>query len=129
MAFPVILRTLPPSKQPIGLSLFSITATFAPSIGPTIGGWLTDNYGWEYIFYINVIPGLLLIAGVWYGLAPKPMQLNLLYDLRHGNRSTDPSADCASLGATPAPPPHFPVFRRLALNPNRLALPVGKAVV
>jgi MFS transporter, DHA2 family, multidrug resistance protein len=78
MAFTVILTTLPPSKQPIGLALFSITATFAPSIGPTVGGWLTDNYGWEYIFYINLIPGLLLIAGVWYGLAPKPMQLNLL---------------------------------------------------
>jgi DHA2 family multidrug resistance protein len=78
MAFTVILITLPPSKQPIGLSLFSISATFAPSIGPTIGGWLTDNYGWEYIFYINLVPGLLLIAGVWYGLAPKPMQLNLL---------------------------------------------------
>jgi MFS transporter, DHA2 family, multidrug resistance protein len=78
MAFTVILITLPPSKQPIGLSLFSISATFAPSIGPTIGGWLTDNYGWEYIFYINLVPGLLLIAGVWYGLTPKPMQLNLL---------------------------------------------------
>ncbi|UBF27105.1 multidrug efflux MFS transporter [Kovacikia minuta CCNUW1] len=78
MAFTVILITLPPSKQPIGLSLFSITATFAPSIGPTIGGWLTDNFGWEYIFYINIVPGLMLIAGVWYGLAAKPMQLNLL---------------------------------------------------
>lgn len=78
MTFTVILMTLPPSKQPIGLALFSITATFAPSIGPTIGGWLTDNYGWEYIFYINIVPGLLLIAGVWYGLKPQPMQLNLL---------------------------------------------------
>lgn len=78
MSFTVILMTLPSSKQPIGLALFSITATFAPSIGPTIGGWLTDNYGWQYIFYINVIPGLLLIAGVWYGLKPQPMQLNLL---------------------------------------------------
>ena len=78
MAFTVILTTLPPSKQPLGLALFSMTATFAPSIGPTIGGWLTDNYGWEYIFYINIVPGLLLIAGVWYGLAPQPMQLNLL---------------------------------------------------
>ena len=78
MAFTVILTTLPPSKQPIGLALFSLTATFAPSIGPTIGGWLTDNYGWEYIFYINIIPGVLLIAGVWYGLPSKPMQLNLL---------------------------------------------------
>lgn len=66
------------SAKPIGLSLFSISATFALSIGPTIGGWLTDNYGWEFIFYINIVPGLLLIAGVWYGLAPKPMQLSLL---------------------------------------------------
>ncbi|MBW4470891.1 MAG: multidrug efflux MFS transporter [Stenomitos rutilans HA7619-LM2] len=78
MAFTVILMTLPKSKQPIGLAMFSITATFAPSIGPTVGGWLTDNYGWEYIFYLNVIPGLLLIAGVWYGLPQRPMQLNLL---------------------------------------------------
>jgi MFS transporter, DHA2 family, multidrug resistance protein len=78
MSFTVILTVLPPSKQPLGLALFSITATFAPSIGPTIGGWLTDNYGWEYIFYINLVPGLLLIAGVWYGLTSKPMQLNLL---------------------------------------------------
>jgi MFS transporter, DHA2 family, multidrug resistance protein len=82
MAFTVILTTLPPAKQPIGLALFAITATFAPSIGPTIGGWLTDNYSWEYIFYLNVIPGLVLIAGVWYAIAPKPMQLELF---KHGD--------------------------------------------
>jgi MFS transporter, DHA2 family, multidrug resistance protein len=78
MAFTVILTTLPPSKQAIGLALFSITATFAPTIGPTIGGWLTDNYGWEYIFYLNLIPGVIMLAGVWYGIAAKPMQLQLL---------------------------------------------------
>lgn len=77
MAFTVILTTLPPPKQPIGLALFAITATFAPSIGPTIGGWLTDNYSWQYIFYLNVIPGLVLIAGVWYAIPTKPLQLEL----------------------------------------------------
>jgi DHA2 family multidrug resistance protein len=82
MAFTVILTTLPPAKQPIGLAMFAITATFAPSIGPTVGGWLTDNYGWQYIFYLNVIPGLVLIAGVWYAIAPKPMQLDLF---KHGD--------------------------------------------
>jgi DHA2 family multidrug resistance protein len=45
-----ILTILPPSKQPIGMALFGMTATFGPSIGPTIGGWLTDNYGWQWIF-------------------------------------------------------------------------------
>jgi DHA2 family multidrug resistance protein len=82
MAFTVILTTLPPAKQPIGLAMFALTATFAPSIGPTIGGWLTDNYGWEYIFYLNVIPGLILLAGVWYAIAAKPMKIDLL---QHGD--------------------------------------------
>ena len=78
MAFTTILTTLPPIKQPLGLSLFSITATFAPSIGPTIGGWLTENFSWQYIFYLNIIPGILLIAGVWYAIPPKPLQLKVL---------------------------------------------------
>ena len=78
MAFTTILTKLPPSKQPLGLSLFSVTATFAPSIGPTIGGLLTDNFSWQYIFYLNLIPGAVLIAGVWYALEATPMQLNLL---------------------------------------------------
>lgn len=75
MAFTTMLVSLPPSKQPIGMALFAITATFAPSIGPTLGGWLTNNLSWHYIFYLNVIPGLLLLTGVAYGIpkqAPKP---------------------------------------------------------
>ncbi len=78
MSFTVLLTTLPPSKQPIGMALFGITATFAPSIGPTFGGWLTENFSWHYVFYINLIPGLMLVAAVWYAIDPKPMQLNLL---------------------------------------------------
>lgn len=78
MALTTILTRLPPSKQPIGMALFSITAIFAPSIGPTLGGWLTNNYGWEYIFYLNVIPGLLLITAVWYAIEAEPLQTHLL---------------------------------------------------
>ncbi|MEG4091193.1 DHA2 family efflux MFS transporter permease subunit, partial [Microcoleus sp. Pol12B4] len=52
--------------------------TFAPSIGPTLGGWLTENYGWQYVFYLNLVPGLLLLAAVWYAVAPAPMKLELL---------------------------------------------------
>jgi DHA2 family multidrug resistance protein len=78
MAFTIILTTLPPSRQPMGLAMFAVTATFAPSIGPAIGGWLTDNFGWEYIFYLNVVPGAVLIGAVWYAIAPQPLQLNLL---------------------------------------------------
>ena len=78
LSFVVILTYLPPSKQPIGMALFSVTATFAPAIGPLLGGWLTDNYGWPFIFYMNAIPGILLIAAVWFTMENQPMNLGLL---------------------------------------------------
>ena len=78
MAFTILLTTLPPSKQSIGMALFAITATFAPSIGPTLGGWLTENFSWHYVFYLNIVPGALLVAAVWYAIEARPMQLNLL---------------------------------------------------
>jgi DHA2 family multidrug resistance protein len=77
-AMTIVLRCLPKSKQPIGLALFGVTATFAPAIGPTVGGWLTDTYSWHWIFYINLLPGLALIWAVWYGLHAEPMQLDRL---------------------------------------------------
>src|SRR5689334_12818958 len=76
MAFSIILNHLPKAKQPVGLALFGLTATFAPSVGPLIGGWLTDNYGWPSIFYINIIPGLLLIAAMWFALDQEPLHLD-----------------------------------------------------
>ncbi len=78
LSFVVILNYLPPSKQPVGMALFSVTATFAPAIGPLVGGWLTDSYGWPYIFYMNAVPGILLIAAVWFTMEEQPMELGLL---------------------------------------------------
>ncbi|GAB1544952.1 hypothetical protein NUACC21_76280 [Scytonema sp. NUACC21] len=77
-AMAVVLTYLPPSKQPVGLAAFGLTAVFAPSIGPTLGGWLTENYSWQYSFYINIFPGLLMLAGVWYGIKQERPQLQLL---------------------------------------------------
>ncbi len=76
-SFTVVSTLLPPAKRPIGFALFAISATLAPSLGPTVGGWLTDNYGWEYIFFLNVVPGLLLMAGVLYGLPVSPPRPDL----------------------------------------------------
>src|SRR3984885_7724015 len=77
-AFTLIVAMLPASKRPLGLAGFAITATFAPAIGPTIGGWLTDNYGWQTIFYINLAPGTVMLAALIYGLPQSPAQLGLL---------------------------------------------------
>tara|TARA_Y100001949_G_scaffold169495_1_gene169494 strand:- start:3753 stop:5303 length:1551 start_codon:yes stop_codon:yes gene_type:complete len=78
LAFTLTLIRLPDHHRAKGMALFAITATFAPSIGPTLGGWLTESWGWEYIFYINVPPGLLMIAGLLYGLEKKPPHWELL---------------------------------------------------
>ena len=78
MAFVLIITLLPKSRQPIGLALFAISATFAPAIGPTIGGYLTENWGWQYIFYVNLAPGAVMVAMLFVSLEAKPMKLHLL---------------------------------------------------
>lgn len=78
MSFTLILTKLPRTQQPLGLALFAITATFAPAIGPTIGGYLTEVYGWQYIFFVNVVPGALMVVVLWLTLDREPMQLGLL---------------------------------------------------
>ena len=78
LCFTIIVSMLPPSKRAIGLGGFAITATFAPAIGPTIGGWLTDNYGWQTVFYMNLLPGAVMLAALIYSLPRSPMQLGLL---------------------------------------------------
>ena len=78
MAFTLIITLLPKAKQPIGLALFALSATFAPAIGPTIGGYLTENWGWQYIFYVNLAPGALMVGMLYFALEARPMKLNLL---------------------------------------------------
>jgi MFS transporter, DHA2 family, multidrug resistance protein len=78
MAFTLIITLLPKSKQPIGLALFALSATFAPAIGPTIGGYLTENWGWQYIFYVNLAPGALMVVMLYFSLDARPMKLHLL---------------------------------------------------
>jgi MFS transporter, DHA2 family, multidrug resistance protein len=78
MALTMVTTRLPKSKQPTGLALFGFTAIFAPAIGPALGGWLTVTYSWHYIFYVNTVPGLILIWSVWYAVEPEAMRLDLL---------------------------------------------------
>jgi DHA2 family multidrug resistance protein len=78
MAFTIIITFLPKTKQPSGLALLALSATFAPAIGPTIGGYLTENWGWQYIFYVNLVPGALMLAMLWFSLDRAPMKLALL---------------------------------------------------
>lgn len=78
MAFTLIITLLPKGKQPVGLALFALSATFAPAIGPTIGGYLTENWGWQYVFYVNLVPGVLMVAMLALSLERAPLRLALL---------------------------------------------------
>src|SRR5215469_14596099 len=55
----------PPAEQGMAMALYSTGVMLAPTIGPIVGGWLVDNWGWRWIFYINVpfaIIGLLMVS-------------------------------------------------------------------
>jgi DHA2 family multidrug resistance protein len=78
LAFTITLTMLPRSKQPIGMAMFALSATFAPAIGPTIGGYLTQTYSWHYIFYVNLVPGAIMLATLVPSLPRAPMRLALL---------------------------------------------------
>ncbi|WP_165435127.1 DHA2 family efflux MFS transporter permease subunit [Bradyrhizobium sp. Leo121] len=78
MAFTLVFTKLPKAQQPIGLAMFSIAVTFAPAIGPTIGGYLTENYGWQTIFFVNVVPTAVMVTMLYLTLERQPMQLGLL---------------------------------------------------
>ena len=58
----VLLDTFPPEKQGAAMTMFSIAALLAPVVGPTLGGYITDNYGWRWIFYLNAPVGILALV-------------------------------------------------------------------
>jgi DHA2 family multidrug resistance protein len=78
MAFTLVLTKLPKPQQPIGLAIFALSVTFAPAIGPTIGGYLTENYGWQTIFFVNVMPTIVMVSALYFTLERQPTQLKLL---------------------------------------------------
>lgn len=58
----VLLDSFPPEKQGAAMTLFGVAALLAPVVGPTLGGYITDNYGWRWIFYLNIPVGLFALA-------------------------------------------------------------------
>jgi len=54
----ILLETFPPEKHGQAMAAFGAVVVLAPILGPTLGGWLTDNYTWRWIFYINVPVGI-----------------------------------------------------------------------
>src|SRR5437667_11782621 len=58
--------------------MFAMTATLAPAIASALGGLLTYRFGWEWNFYVNFIPGALMLASILYGVDKESMKLGQL---------------------------------------------------
>lgn len=61
----ILRETYPPQEQGMAMAIFGMGVVLAPGIGPILGGWLTDNYGWPWVFYINIpvsIVGMLMVS-------------------------------------------------------------------
>jgi DHA2 family multidrug resistance protein len=62
----VLLDAFPAEKQGVAMTLFGLAALLAPVVGPTLGGWLTDQYEWRWVFLINVPIGILAFSGCYF---------------------------------------------------------------
>ncbi len=57
----ILADTFPPAKRGMAFAVYGIAVVTAPAIGPTLGGWITDNFSWRWIFFINIPVGILSI--------------------------------------------------------------------
>jgi MFS transporter, DHA2 family, multidrug resistance protein len=58
----ILADTFPPAKRGMAFAIYGMAVVVAPALGPTIGGWITDNYSWRWIFFMNIPVGILSIA-------------------------------------------------------------------
>jgi DHA2 family multidrug resistance protein len=65
MSQAIMADSFPPNRRGSAFALFAVTALVAPALGPILGGWITDNYSWRWIFLINLPVGLLVLGLVF----------------------------------------------------------------
>ncbi len=61
----LLMMNYPPEKRTMALAIWAMTVTIGPMIGPILGGWITSNYHWSWIFLINIPVGLFAAFGTW----------------------------------------------------------------
>jgi DHA2 family multidrug resistance protein len=66
----IMVETFPPERQGTGQAIFGFGAMLGPSLGPTLGGWLTDQWSWPWIFYVNIPIGIAAAILCWRFLTP-----------------------------------------------------------
>jgi MFS transporter, DHA2 family, multidrug resistance protein len=67
----LLMNNFPPEKRGMALAVWVMTIVIAPIVGPILGGWITDNYHWSWIFFINIPVGILAYFGLWQMLGDR----------------------------------------------------------
>jgi len=68
----IMMETFPPHQQGMSMAIFGVGAMFGPIIGPALGGWITDNMNWRWIFYINIPIGIVAVIMATYFIFDPP---------------------------------------------------------
>jgi DHA2 family multidrug resistance protein len=58
----ILMETFPPNQRGMAMAIFGVGAMFGPIVGPALGGWITDNMNWRWIFYINLPIGIIAMS-------------------------------------------------------------------
>jgi MFS transporter, DHA2 family, multidrug resistance protein len=68
----IILDTFPPEQRSRAFSVTAVATIVAPVLGPTLGGWITDNYSWRWVFFINIPVGIVTVLAVLHLVRDPP---------------------------------------------------------
>jgi DHA2 family multidrug resistance protein len=79
----ILLESFPPRQHGMAMAIFGIGIMFGPIIGPLLGGWITDNWSWHWIFYINVPIGFISILMALFFIVDPPYMERLKMKIDH----------------------------------------------
>ena len=71
--FSAVFLLFPPRSQGLATTIAGVAAVLAPTVGPIVGGWITESWSWHWLFRINIVPGILAAVGAVFALRGKHM--------------------------------------------------------
>lgn len=74
MSYAVIMRHLPQQQRLYGLSLYALVSAVTPSLSVSLEAWILNHLSWQFLFWLNIIPGALTVFAAGYGLAHDPIK-------------------------------------------------------
>ena len=109
-----LFESFPPKEAHTAMAIFGLGVMVGPMLGPTLGGWITDNWSWPWIFYINLPMGARTAASTRRTTcaksSPMPLSVCLRWSCSSGrNCGTNIRSSICAFCTTSSSPPRFPL--------------------